>query len=146
MSRSDPVLVANIYLSLTNTTIDGCRSAGAEDTNSTDSTTSQDQSTEEEVVKHMPFHRPNVRNYMTSIPILLCCFCSGLVDSAVFNAGGVFATMQASILLPFLLTVLSLRLSQSSHINSTNARRTGNTIRLAFGASHQPVGHPRAWL
>lgn len=36
----------------------------------------------------------NVENSLTSIPIILCCFCSGLVDSTVFNAWGVFATMQ----------------------------------------------------
>ncbi|KAJ3038181.1 hypothetical protein HDV00_000926 [Rhizophlyctis rosea] len=54
---------------------------------------------------------------MTSIPVLLCCFCSGLVDASVFNAYGVFATMQ-----------------------------TGNTIILALGASHQPTGHPHSWL
>ncbi|KIW04390.1 hypothetical protein, variant [Verruconis gallopava] len=71
----------------------------------------------DDVSKRIPYYRRNVRNYMTSIPILLCCFCSGLVDSAVFNAWGVFATMQ-----------------------------TGNTIILALGASHQPEGHPRAWL
>ena len=36
----------------------------------------------------------NIENYLTSIPIILCCFCSGLIDSCVFNAWGVFATMQ----------------------------------------------------
>jgi hypothetical protein len=58
---------------------------------------------EEEKHAHqkVPYYRRDVRNYMTSIPILLCCFCSGLVDSAVFNAWGVFATMQTG-------TVLSL--------------------------------------
>jgi uncharacterized membrane protein YoaK (UPF0700 family) len=107
---------------------------------------SEEQSTEEEAVKNVPYHRRNVRNYMTSIPILLCCFCSGLVDSAVFNAWGVFATMQTGNYSPFSFTVPSLRLSYSSRTNSTNAGRTGNTIILALGASHQPVGHPRAWL
>ena len=45
----------------------------------------------------VPYHRRTVRNYMTSIPILFCCFTSGLVDSAVFNAWGVFATMQTGM-------------------------------------------------
>src|ERR1700761_7707289 len=36
----------------------------------------------------------NVSTSLTSIPIILCCFCSGLIDSCVFNAWGVFATMQ----------------------------------------------------
>ncbi|KAF2399309.1 hypothetical protein EJ06DRAFT_531628 [Trichodelitschia bisporula] len=54
---------------------------------------------------------------LTSIPIILCCFCSGLIDSTVFNAWGVFGTMQ-----------------------------TGNTVILALGASSQPTGHPHAWL
>ncbi|KAF2670572.1 DUF1275 domain protein [Microthyrium microscopicum] len=49
--------------------------------------------------------------------MILCCFCSGLIDSTVFNAWGVFATMQ-----------------------------TGNTVILALGASSQPSGHPHAWL
>lgn len=70
---------------------------------------------------------------MTSIPILLCCLCSGLVDSAVFNAWGVFATMQTgNTSLPQLPQPLTQPL--------------GNTIILALGASSQPVGHPRAWL
>jgi hypothetical protein len=51
----------------------------------------------DEVVKPTPYHRRTIRNYMTSIPILLCCFTSGLVDSAVFNAWGVFATMQTGM-------------------------------------------------
>jgi hypothetical protein len=53
-----------------------------------------DSDNNEEVVKSVPYHRRTIRNYMTSIPILLCCLTSGLVDSAVFNAWGVFATMQ----------------------------------------------------
>lgn len=40
----------------------------------------------------------NVENYLTSIPIILCCFCSGLIDSSVFNAWGVFATMQTGMI------------------------------------------------
>ncbi|KAE9973902.1 hypothetical protein BLS_003378 [Venturia inaequalis] len=59
----------------------------------------------------------DVKNSLTSIPILLCCFTAGLIDSSTFNAWGVFATMQ-----------------------------TGNMVIMGLGASHQPAGHPRAWL
>ncbi|QDS72308.1 hypothetical protein FKW77_007470 [Venturia effusa] len=59
----------------------------------------------------------DVNNSLTSIPILLCCFTAGLIDSSTFNAWGVFATMQ-----------------------------TGNMVIMGLGASQQPYGHPRAWL
>ncbi|KAF2423193.1 hypothetical protein EJ08DRAFT_596326 [Tothia fuscella] len=59
----------------------------------------------------------NVNLRWTTIPIILCCSCSGLIDSCIFNVWGVFATMQ-----------------------------TGNTVILALGASNQPTGHPHAWL
>lgn len=39
-----------------------------------------------------------VKNSLTSIPILLCCFTAGLIDSSTFNAWGVFATMQTGML------------------------------------------------
>jgi len=54
---------------------------------------------------------------LTSIPIILCCFTSGLVDANVFNAWGVFASMQ-----------------------------TGNTVILALGASSLPRNQPHLWL
>lgn len=41
----------------------------------------------------------NVNNSLTSIPILLCCFTAGLIDSSTFNAWGVFSTMQTGTLL-----------------------------------------------
>jgi len=44
----------------------------------------------------------HIDNSLTSIPILLCCFCSGLIDSSVFNAWGVFATMQTGMSPKFL--------------------------------------------
>lgn len=50
-------------------------------------------------------------------PLLLYCFVSGLSDSVVFNAAGVFVSMQ-----------------------------TGNTIFLALGAAHLPAAQPRLWL
>jgi len=39
----------------------------------------------------------NVDTSLTSIPIILCCFCSGLIDSCAFNAWGVFGTMQTGV-------------------------------------------------
>jgi hypothetical protein len=36
----------------------------------------------------------NIDPFLTSIPILLCCFTSGLIDAGVFNAWSVFASMQ----------------------------------------------------
>jgi uncharacterized membrane protein YoaK (UPF0700 family) len=41
-----------------------------------------------------PFWSRNVKNSFTSIPILLCSFTAGLIDSTTFNGWGVFATMQ----------------------------------------------------
>lgn len=58
-----------------------------------------------------------IHNYLTSLPILGCCFASGLIDAAVFNAWGVFACIQ-----------------------------TGNTIILGLGAAQLPVNHKNAWL
>jgi uncharacterized membrane protein YoaK (UPF0700 family) len=58
-----------------------------------------------------------IHPFLSSIPILLCCFTSGVVDSSVFNAWGIFASMQ-----------------------------TGNTVILGLGASSNPPGHPRSWL
>ena len=51
------------------------------------------------------------------IPLLLCCFISGLVDAAAFNAWATFVSMQ-----------------------------TGNTIFLALGASSQPITPRYTWL
>jgi uncharacterized membrane protein YoaK (UPF0700 family) len=69
---------------------------------------------------------------LTSVPILFCCFSSGLVDSCVFNSWGVFASMQTGKLL----------LPPASQLTSG----PGNTVILALGASSQPKGHPHAWL
>ncbi|TID20656.1 hypothetical protein E6O75_ATG05420 [Venturia nashicola] len=66
---------------------------------------------------NMGYLSRDVKNSLTSIPILLCCFTAGLIDSSTFNAWGVFATMQ-----------------------------TGNMVIMGLGASQQPAGHPRAWL
>jgi uncharacterized membrane protein YoaK (UPF0700 family) len=52
-----------------------------------------------------------------SLPLLLCCFISGLADSAAYNAWSAFVSMQ-----------------------------TGNTIFLALGASSQPNTRPYGWL
>ncbi|KAG0635598.1 hypothetical protein HOY80DRAFT_981462 [Tuber brumale] len=51
------------------------------------------------------------------LPLLLCTFVSGVIDSSVYNAWTVFAAMQ-----------------------------TGNTIFLSLGASNQPVSKPYGWL
>ncbi|CUS14096.1 unnamed protein product [Tuber aestivum] len=51
------------------------------------------------------------------LPLLLCTFVSGIIDSSVYNAWTVFAAMQ-----------------------------TGNTIFLSLGASNQPVSKPYGWL
>lgn len=51
------------------------------------------------------------------IPIIACCFVSGLCDSSAYNAWTCFVSMQ-----------------------------TGNTIFLALGASGQPHDHPYGWL
>lgn len=50
------------------------------------------------------------------IPIIACCFVSGLCDSSAYNAWTCFVSMQ-----------------------------TGNTIFLALGASGQPIDHPYGW-
>lgn len=47
--------------------------------------------------KPLGFLSQNVDLSLTSVPIILCCFCSGLIDSCVFNAWGVFATMQTGM-------------------------------------------------
>jgi len=51
------------------------------------------------------------------VPVIACCFVSGLCDSSAYNAWTCFVSMQ-----------------------------TGNTIFLALGASGQPVTHPYGWL
>ncbi|RDL37278.1 Uncharacterized protein BP5553_04711 [Venustampulla echinocandica] len=51
------------------------------------------------------------------IPIIACCFVSGLCDSSSYNAWNCFVSMQ-----------------------------TGNTIFLALGASGQPISRPYGWL
>ncbi|KAG0131649.1 hypothetical protein HOY82DRAFT_559754 [Tuber indicum] len=51
------------------------------------------------------------------LPLLLCTFVSGVIDSSVYNAWTVFAAMQ-----------------------------TGNTVFLSLGASNQPVSKPYGWL
>ncbi|MCJ1309938.1 hypothetical protein MMC25_003599 [Agyrium rufum] len=53
----------------------------------------------------------------TSLPLLISCVVSGLLDSAAYNAYSTFISMQ-----------------------------TGNTIFLALGASQQPATRPFAWL
>jgi len=66
-----------------------------------------------------------VRNYLLArvstehvdLPLLLCTFVSGVIDSSVYNSWTVFAAMQ-----------------------------TGNTIFLSLGASNQPVSKPYGWL
>lgn len=40
------------------------------------------------------YFQQNIDTFLTSIPILLCCFTSGVIDAGVFNAWGVFASMQ----------------------------------------------------
>ena len=77
----------------------------------------------------------NIRNYLTSIPIILCCFCSGLIDSCVFDAWGVFATMQTGVQ----FNKLPLPPNQADLM-------IGNTVIVGLGASKQPSGHPHAWL
>jgi len=74
-------------------------------------------SPERGVKRKPPILRQKISTNLTSIPILLCCFTSGLIDASVFNAWGVFASMQ-----------------------------TGNTVILALGASYQPTNHPHLWL
>ncbi|RPA89821.1 hypothetical protein L873DRAFT_1577138, partial [Choiromyces venosus 120613-1] len=51
------------------------------------------------------------------LPLFLCTFISGVIDSSVYNAWTVFVAMQ-----------------------------TGNTIFLSLGASNQPVTKPYGWL
>lgn len=51
------------------------------------------------------------------LPLLLCCFVSGVCDSSAYNAWTCFVSMQ-----------------------------TGNTIFLALGASNQPTTHPYGWV
>ncbi|ROW01379.1 hypothetical protein VPNG_07616 [Cytospora leucostoma] len=53
----------------------------------------------------------------SDLPVLACCFVSGLCDSVAFNASSVFVSMQ-----------------------------TGNTIFLALGTSHLPYGSSTLWL
>ncbi|MCJ1431828.1 hypothetical protein MMC27_001183 [Xylographa pallens] len=54
---------------------------------------------------------------LTSLPLLLSTFISGLADSASYNAWSAFVSMQ-----------------------------TGNTVFLALGASSQPLTRPYGWL
>ncbi|MCJ1479285.1 hypothetical protein MMC13_007970 [Lambiella insularis] len=54
---------------------------------------------------------------LTSIPLLLSTFISGLADAAAYNAWSAFVSMQ-----------------------------TGNTVFLALGASGQPLSRPYGWL
>jgi uncharacterized membrane protein YoaK (UPF0700 family) len=89
-------------------------------------------------IQARPYLFRNVDLSLTSIPILFCCFCSGLIDSTVFNAWGVFATMQTGI--------PSLPMPTSIPNTYVYISPTGNTIILALGASKQPPGHPHAWL
>jgi uncharacterized membrane protein YoaK (UPF0700 family) len=51
-----------------------------------------------------------------SIPLLVCCLISGLIDSVAYNAWSTFISMQ-----------------------------TGNTIFLGLGASNQPTSKPYGW-
>jgi uncharacterized membrane protein YoaK (UPF0700 family) len=82
-----------------------------------------------------PYLQQEINTFLTSIPILLCCFTSGLIDSNVFNAWGVFASMQTGIIT--LRPYPNLTLTKSF---------TGNTVILALGASHRPAHSPHAWL
>ncbi|KAH8811613.1 hypothetical protein F5884DRAFT_854954 [Xylogone sp. PMI_703] len=61
--------------------------------------------------------KTNITLHHADIPIIICCFISGLCDSSAFNAWNTFVSMQ-----------------------------TGNTIFLALGASGQPPGEPYGWL
>ena len=51
-----------------------------------------------------------------SIPLLICCLISGLIDSVAYNAWSTFISMQ-----------------------------TGNTVFLGLGASDQPLSKPYGW-
>jgi Protein of unknown function (DUF1275) len=49
--------------------------------------------------KHEHWLSLKINTTLSSIPILLCCFISGLIDANVFNAWGVFASMQTGKLI-----------------------------------------------
>ena len=51
-----------------------------------------------------------------SVPLLVCCLISGLIDSVAYNAWSAFISMQ-----------------------------TGNTVFLGLGASNQPLSKPYGW-
>ncbi|KAL4968943.1 YoaK family protein [Aspergillus stella-maris] len=59
----------------------------------------------------------SVSSQYTDLVCLICCFITGLCDSAAYNAWSCFLAMQ-----------------------------TGNTIFLGLGASNQPTGKPWGWL
>lgn len=61
--------------------------------------------------------KATVATARADIPLLACCFISGLCDSSAYNAYSCFVSMQ-----------------------------TGNTIFLALGASNQPRDKPYGWL
>jgi hypothetical protein len=64
--------------------------------------TVEDKNRELEALGHRParsirgpgYLQENIDTFLTSIPILVCCFTSGLIDAGVFNAWSVFASMQ----------------------------------------------------
>ncbi|KAF0316443.1 duf1275 domain protein [Colletotrichum asianum] len=61
--------------------------------------------------------RNDINERFSDVPLLSCCFISGLCDSIAFNASGVFVSMQ-----------------------------TGNTIFLALGTANLPSHSPNLWL
>jgi len=71
-------------------------------------------STRSRLLSHL---KTNISLDHADIPVIFCCFVSGLCDSSAFNAWNTFVSMQ-----------------------------TGNTIFLALGASNQPPGEPYGWL
>jgi len=68
--------------------------------------------------------KSSIRSYLTTsirtrhadIPLIVCCFISGIIDASTYNAYSCFAAMQ-----------------------------TGNTIILSLGPSHQPSSRPHTW-
>jgi uncharacterized membrane protein YoaK (UPF0700 family) len=105
------------------------------------SVTNQSHDQEHDVTKHHDQPKQhclsrNVDPFLTSIPVILCCFTSGLVDSAAFNAWGVFASMQTGMFISY----------PPHKWPNAKTNLPGNTIILALGASGQPYGHPLAWL
>jgi hypothetical protein len=66
------------------------------------------------------------------IPIIACCFVSGICDSSAYNAWTCFVSMQTGETLIHLCKRLLTYYA-------------GNTMFLALGASGQPLDHPYGW-